>query len=183
MGVQKTYPCLPLARVGSEELMGVFDWELRASRFLAWSTFSIEKVLHAKNREALGVSGVSVARWVNGWPTDLAVASLGPARGEICSTVNGVPLHTAFQYHPPIVLIWLKYCWKERKFANYPPINWAFQVSQFWEWNTFYIKKCFSLRIVKHEAPGRIRQITKAQIYVFYQFEIPLVQDGMKNRS
>ena len=34
-----------------------------------------------------------------------------PRSGEIFSTVNGVPLHTAFHYHLFIVLIWLKYCW------------------------------------------------------------------------
>ena len=43
-------------------------------------------------------------------PTDLAVASSSLARGEIFSTVNGVPLHTAFHYQPLIVLIRLKYC-------------------------------------------------------------------------
>ena len=49
--------------------------------------------------------GAPVAQWVKRWPTDLAVPSSIPARGEIFSTVNGVPLHTAFQYHLPIVLI------------------------------------------------------------------------------
>ena len=46
-----------------------------------------------------------VAQWVKRWPTDLAVPSSRPAQGEIFSTVNGVPLHIAFHYHPPIVLI------------------------------------------------------------------------------
>lgn len=36
--------------------MSAFDWTVRASHFSAWSTFSKEKVLHAKKREALGVS-------------------------------------------------------------------------------------------------------------------------------
>ena len=49
--------------------------------------------------------GAPVAQWVKRWPTDLAVPSSIPARGEIFSTVNGVPLHTAFHYHLPIVLI------------------------------------------------------------------------------
>ena len=40
------------------------------------------------------------------------VASSGPARGEIFSTVNGAPLHTAFHFQLFIVLIWLKYCWR-----------------------------------------------------------------------
>ena len=38
-------------------------------------------------------------------PTDLEVPSTSPTRGEIFSTVNGIPLHTAFHYHPSIVLI------------------------------------------------------------------------------
>ena len=35
--------------------MDVFDWAIRASRVLTESTFSVEKVLYAKNHEALGV--------------------------------------------------------------------------------------------------------------------------------
>ena len=46
-----------------------------------------------------------------------------PARGEIFSTVNGVPLHTAVYYQPFIVLIWLNYCLKRRKIACHPPIH------------------------------------------------------------
>ena len=42
-----------------------------------------------------------VAEWVKRWPTDLAVARSSPARGDMFSTVNGVPLHTDFHYHPP----------------------------------------------------------------------------------
>ena len=56
--------------------------------------------------------GAPVSQWVKSWPTDLAVPSSIPTRGEIFSTVNGVPLHTAFHYQHLIVLIWLKYCWK-----------------------------------------------------------------------
>ena len=52
--------------------------------------------------------GAPVAQWVKRWPTDLAVPSSCTARGEIFSTVNGIPLHTAFHYHLPIVL--MKYC-------------------------------------------------------------------------
>ena len=59
--------------------------------------------------------GAQAAQWVKRWPTDLAVPSWSLARGEIFSTVNGVTLHTAFQNYPPIVLIWLKYCWKDVK--------------------------------------------------------------------
>ena len=35
--------------------IGVFGWMFRASRFLRQSTCSIAKVLHTRNREALGV--------------------------------------------------------------------------------------------------------------------------------
>ena len=34
--------------------------------------------------------GVPVAQWVKRWPTDPAVMSSSPARGEIFLTVNGV---------------------------------------------------------------------------------------------
>ena len=63
--------------------------------------------------------GAPVAQWVKRWPTDLAVVSSSPARGEIISTVDGVPLHTAFHYQPLIVLKWLKYCWEGRKIASH----------------------------------------------------------------
>ena len=43
--------------------------------------------------------GVPVAQWVKRGPSSI------PARGEIFSTENGVPLHTTFYYQPPIVLI------------------------------------------------------------------------------
>ena len=46
-----------------------------------------------------------VAQWVKRWPTDLAVPSSSPAQDEMFSSVNGVPLHKAFHYHPSIVLI------------------------------------------------------------------------------
>ena len=49
--------------------------------------------------------GAPVAQWIKRWLTDLAVPSSSPARGEIFSTINRIPLHTAFHYHPPIVLI------------------------------------------------------------------------------
>ena len=50
-----------------------------------------------------------MTRWVKRMPTDLAVPSSIPTRGEILSTVNGLPLHTTFHYQPLIVLIfgWL----------------------------------------------------------------------------
>ena len=49
--------------------------------------------------------GAPVALWDNRWPTDLAVPDSSAARGEILSTINGVPMHTAFHYHPSIILI------------------------------------------------------------------------------
>ena len=36
---------------------------------------------------------------------DLAVTGSSPAGCELFSTVNGIPLHTDFHYHPSIVLI------------------------------------------------------------------------------
>ena len=42
--------------------------------------------------------GAPVAQWAKRWPADLAVPSSSPARGEILSTVNQIPLHTAFHY-------------------------------------------------------------------------------------
>ena len=56
------------------------------------------------------------------WPTDLVVLSLSSARGIVFPTVNGVPLHAAFQYQLLIILIWLKYCWKGCKIARRPSI-------------------------------------------------------------
>ena len=64
-----------------------------------------------------------VAKWIKHWSTDLAVPSSSPARGDIFSTVNGVPLHTAFNYQSLIVLIWLKYCWKGRKITTHASIS------------------------------------------------------------
>ena len=75
----------------------------------------------------LSKKGVPVAQWVKCWPIDLVVPSSIPARGEIFSTVNGVPLHTAFHYHPSIVLIRLQYCWKGRKITNHPSSIHPFQ--------------------------------------------------------
>ena len=49
--------------------------------------------------------GAPVAQWVKCWPTDLVVPCSSPTRDEIFSTVNRVPVHRAFQYHLPIILI------------------------------------------------------------------------------
>ena len=51
------------------------------------------------------VQGAPVAQWVKRWPTDLAVVSSSLPEARIFSIVNGVPFHTAFHYHPSIVLI------------------------------------------------------------------------------
>ena len=68
--------------------------------------FTVEMVnsVYPNQTTPYGV-GAPVAQWVKRWPTDLAVPSSMPARGRIFSTVNGVPLHTAFHYQPLIVLI------------------------------------------------------------------------------
>ena len=56
------------------------------------------------------------------------------AEGEIFSTVKRVLLNTAFHYHPPIVLIWLKYCWKGRKITT-RPVACRRQEDQ-WSWSS-----------------------------------------------
>ena len=48
------------------------------------------------------VRGALAAQCVKHWPTDLAVRSASPTRGEIFLVVNGAPLHTAFHYQPTI---------------------------------------------------------------------------------
>ena len=94
---------------------------------LGWIWFFVVLVLSQRQAflssdETPCCLGAPVAQWVKRWPTDLAVPSSIPARGKIFSTVNGVPLHTAFHYHPSIVLIWLQYSWKGRKITNHPSI-------------------------------------------------------------
>ena len=87
-----------------------------------------------------------------GSSVDLALAywSSGPSsiltRGEIFSTVNGVPLHTAFHYHPNIVLIWLKYCWKGRKIAaSHPSIH---PCTSYWRIRFRFIDSVFEFLFV-----------------------------------
>ena len=88
------------------------------------SPFKIGSTLKGKNllleEQILFVKswGSPSAQWVKHWPTDLAVPGWSPAPGEIFSSAVGVSLHTAFHYHPPIVLIWLKYCWKGHKISS-----------------------------------------------------------------
>lgn len=43
------------------------------------------------------------------WLADLVSRNRDPFEVRIFSIVNGVLLHTSFRYHPPVVLIWLKY--------------------------------------------------------------------------
>ena len=50
--------------------------------------------------------GAPVAQWVKRWPTDLEIPSSSHTRGKMFSTINGVPLHTAF--HPGMTEILLK---------------------------------------------------------------------------
>ena len=49
--------------------------------------------------------GAPVAQWVKSCPTDVAVRVRSPLEAKTSQTVNGVPLHKAFHYHPTIVLI------------------------------------------------------------------------------
>ena len=66
---------------------------------------------------------VMVTQWLKCRPTDLVVPGSSPAQGEILSTVNGVPFHTAFHNHLHIILIWLKYCLKRCKITSHPSIS------------------------------------------------------------
>ena len=88
--------------------------------------------------------GAPVAPWVKRWPTDLAVPISRPTRDDIFSTVNGVPLHTAFHYYPLIVLIWLKYCWKGGKIASHPS---SILLHQSIVWSYTYIKNRLPIRV------------------------------------
>ena len=57
------------------------------------------------------VTGAPVAQCVKCWPTDLAVLSSIPARGEIFSLVNGVPVHSlslSTSHRPDMTEILLK---------------------------------------------------------------------------
>ena len=45
---------------------------------------------------AQSVKGALVAQWVKHWPTDLEVLGSNPTQGKIFSTVNRVPVHTAY---------------------------------------------------------------------------------------
>ena len=65
--------------------------------------------------------GGPVAQWIKRWPTGLAAPGTRRVRGELFLIVNGVPLHTAFHYRPPIALILLKNCWKGRKIPSHIP--------------------------------------------------------------
>ena len=56
---------------------------------------------------------MAVALWIRCWPADLAVL-----RAQLEANKQG--LIAAFHYHPPITLIWLKYCWNGCKTASHP---------------------------------------------------------------
>ena len=55
--------------------------------------------------QASGLNFAPIAQRVKRWPTGLAVVRLSSSGGEIFSTVNRAPLHTAFHYQPLIFLI------------------------------------------------------------------------------
>ena len=62
--------------------------------------------------------GVPVAHLVKRWPDELAVPGPIPLEAELSSIVKGIVLHTAFLYHPPIVLICQKYLRKGQIIAS-----------------------------------------------------------------
>ena len=53
----------------------------------------------------LEMLGAPVAQWVKRWPTDLAVTSSSPARGEDLLNRTRDSIAQVFHYHPPIVVI------------------------------------------------------------------------------
>ena len=83
--------------------MGTVNWQnvwcsKRTSSIMLEYKYSIWHIRYEEPRQLRGLSA----------DNDLAVSSSSPDRGEIFSTVNRVPLHTAFHYNRPIVLISLK---------------------------------------------------------------------------
>ena len=96
---------------------------LSFSVFLFFPTTSTKlNMLSAKVLSVSYLLGGLAAQWVKRGPTDPMVQGSCPTRREIFSTLNGVPLHTSFHYHLPIILIWLKHCWKGHKIASHPAI-------------------------------------------------------------
>ena len=99
-----------------------------------------EKLLHCKsfshffNKEYWCISGIDVWKF-NETLTNEVVSFEQPGpglsgsglkphlRGGIFSVVNGLPLYTSFHYHLPIILIWLKYCWKIGGHSSIQPIH------------------------------------------------------------
>ena len=71
---------------------------------VGFSRFALQKVCNFVWHDDY-FDGALVAQWIERCPTHLAVLSSSPVRGEIFSTVNVVPLHTAFHDHPPMGLI------------------------------------------------------------------------------
>ena len=73
--------------------------------------FCLSQLLHLKSTVSpfllkfLLVRNPGSSKWVKRQPTDLAVGSSSPTQGKIFSTLNGVPLHTAFHYQPVIIMI------------------------------------------------------------------------------
>ena len=65
---------------------------------------STENVRKKKNI-FIDVIGAPVSQWVKHWPTDLTVSDSSPTPCKFFSNINGVPLHTAFHYHLPFVLM------------------------------------------------------------------------------
>ena len=72
---------------------------------------------------SLLLSRAPVTQWAKRRPTDPAVTSSCPARGEIFSIVNGVQVHTAFHYRPAHCPDVTENCWKGRETANHLSIH------------------------------------------------------------
>ena len=68
------------------------SWKIRKkSRYYGMACILLDLIMLTLNRSP-------VAQWAKRWPTDLAIPSSMPARVEIFSVVNGIPLHMVFRY-------------------------------------------------------------------------------------
>ena len=70
---------------------------------------------------------------------------------EIFPTINKVPLHIAFHYHPTVILIWLKYCWNGHKIIIHPS-NLSAQIHIF-RVNPHEVKKLCNVITKQHSQP------------------------------
>ena len=61
---------------------------------------------------SLATRSVQVAEWLALLALDQEVSGSNPAGGRSQLWLYGASLHRAFHYHPSVISIWLKWCWK-----------------------------------------------------------------------